>query len=159
MSVILYTSPDDPRKVGKSLTPVATFPTVSFKGDVSVLQPTVILSYNMGVIQANYMYISDFGRYYFIRDKVVTSGGRIEVRGRVDVLTTYSIQIVQLTALRVRAELDKPTYITDNYLPLLPNKTARVIEFVGGDFNIETADNTSYNFVLNIAGGGANNAS
>ena len=40
-------------------------------------------------------------------------------------------------------------------LPLKGNKEMKVIEFTGGDFNLDTAGTNSYNFVLNVAGGGS----
>ena len=41
-------------------------------------------------------------------------------------------------------------------LPLKGSKEMKVIEFTGGDFNLDTATANSYNFVLNVAGGGSN---
>lgn len=41
-------------------------------------------------------------------------------------------------------------------LPLKGNKEMKVIEFTGGDFNLDSATENSYNFVLNVAGGGSN---
>ena len=45
-----------------------------------------------------------------------------------------------------------------SYLPerTYLDKEMKVIEFTGGDFNLDTATANSYNFVLNVAGGGSN---
>ena len=87
------------------------------------------------------------------------TGGRLEINCKVDVLTTYAAYIKTVPAVLVRSEQTGFTQITDNKLPISKNKLIRIAEFEGGDFNINSATNTSYNFVLNIMGGGASNES
>ena len=103
--------------------------------------------------KVNYMYIPAFGRYYFVRHKVL-SGRRVQLVGEVDVLMSWSDTISALSALLIRTE-EGPDYTPDNAYPLYPYKEIKIAELEGGDFNIESADGLSYNYVLNVAGGGA----
>jgi len=127
--------------------------------EMEVLRP--VLDVHMGGLAAgsdwwervNYMYIPAFGRYYFVRHKVL-SGRRVQLVGEVDVLMSWSGTIAGLSALLIRTE-EGADYTPDSAYPLYPYKEIKVAELEGGDFNIESADGLSYNYVLNVAGGGA----
>lgn len=103
--------------------------------------------------RVNYMYIPAFGRYYFVRHKVLT-GRRVQLVGEVDVLMSWSGTIAALSALLIRTE-EGADYTPDSAYPLYPYKDMKVIELTGGEFNITSASAVSYNYVLNVAGGGA----
>ena len=153
--VTLYINTSDNRKIGKSLTSAYYFANVEFKRPCEMLNPTIILHNITNITQYNYCYIGDFGRYYFIDEIQVLTGGRVSIKCSIDVLETYATEIKALNAILLRGEIGQPTEITDNLLPLAKNKSVNVYEFTGGDFNINTATNANYNFVLNIMGGGA----
>lgn len=103
----------------------------------------------------NYMYLAaPFNRYYYIRDRRVKIGGVVEFVGEVDPLMSFGMQIKGLEALLLRTEAGAD-YTPDSAYPLYPYKDIRVAEMQGGDFNITTATGLSYNYVLNVAGGGA----
>ena len=112
------------------------------------------MNYDAALLTANYVYCEAFSRYYFIDDITAISGGRLSISCRVDALYTYRATIGNVPAVMVRGENAGYTQITDNKLPIGKNKIIRIAEFEGGDFNINAATNTSYNFVLNIMGGG-----
>lgn len=103
----------------------------------------------------NYMWIAaPFNRFYYIRDRRVKIGGVVEFVGECDVLMSFSASILGLEALLLRTETGAD-YTPDSAFPLYPYKDIRVAELRGGDFNIEAATGLSYNYVLNVAGGGA----
>ena len=157
-NILLYETTDDKRKVSKTLSNVITLTDVIFKQPFDILNPVIIATYQNTIPAKNYCYLSNIARFYFIDKIVLLSGGRCEIYCSIDVLQTYDSQIRNLTAILVRSETSGTTQITDTNYPLQKSKTVKVYEFSGGDFNIDTATNTSYNFILNVMGGGANNA-
>ena len=63
-------------------------------------------------ITANYAYIPEFGRYYFIDDIRVITGDKTEIRLSVDVLKTYETEV--LTAVGTLNESDTPNPFASN---------------------------------------------
>lgn len=157
MANILYKTSDDVRKMPKTLTEGVSLTQMIIKQPCSLLKPVIIVNYFTGIMNYNYFYSDEFGRYYYIDKITMLSGGRVELSCSIDVLETYNNDIRTLSAILVRSELNTPTEITDTSLPIHKAKNVKVYEFSGGDINIDTATNYSYNFVINIMGGGANN--
>lgn len=116
MTVKIYKIADDPRKITKSLVDVGAGKnlvgsyTVTMKqgGDVMNAHFTV----SDDVHDANYVYIADYGRYYFINDVKVSPTGVYEVSCHVDVLMSYAAQLKALTVT-----LDRSETIFNGYLP------------------------------------------
>ena len=157
MTVTLYTCYDDKRKINKTLSPVSSFGATATK-PCSILNPELILSGDstINAINANYAYVSTFGRYYFIDDYTIDSAGRIHIQLSVDPLYTYRSAILSNAQLVTRSEsIGKPTMITDSKYPVMPYKNMQVILFEGSSLNLTNAGYSSYNFVLNVAGGGS----
>lgn len=153
-----YTTSDDPRKINKQMSLTLSYQTCEFKDSTSIINPVIIVTYNSAIMLSNYCYISDFDRYYFIKNIDVMTGGRLSISLAVDCLKSFAAQIALLPVIAKRWSRQR-TFIDDNNLPMFPVKTVKVIEFSGGDFNIETATANSQNFVLTVAGGGQSNAS
>ena len=122
MSLIvdLMTNGSPVEKIGKSLTSGASF-TCVLKEDTSVLRPVIEVVSSSNLSGYNYMYISDFGRYYFIDDIVSLNDGRWEISAHVDVLETYKTAILNNTAVVRRQQnqfnlyLDDPDFHSLNY--------------------------------------------
>lgn len=149
-----YSTADDPRKLNKNLNLTLSYQTCEFKDSTSIINPVIIVTYNAAILTSNYCYISDFDRYYFIKNIDVLTGGRLSVTLACDCLQSFNSQIALLPVIAKRWSRER-TYIDDNQLPQFPQKTVKVIEFTGGDFNIESATANSQNFVLTVAGGGS----
>lgn len=82
----------------------------------------------------NYMYISDFDRYYFITDIVAMREDLWEIHGKVDVLYTYSTDI-----LNSRVIIDKTSdiskanlYLNDGSFVMDSHKYNEVKQFPTG---------------------------
>lgn len=80
----------------------------------------VTFSYVTKILTANYAYISDFNRYYFIADIVSLGRNLWQVKMSVDVLMSYYGQIMELTALIDRNEYDYKPTLDD---PLMPKNS------------------------------------
>lgn len=153
INITTYVTTDDRRKVIKNLTSAHSID-VTLLEPFSVLTPTLVLQTING-LDFNYVYIPYFSRYYFVNSIDVNKGGRAIVNCSVDVLMTYQNEFIDNDFLIVRSESIGVNYITDTQLPLYPYKDMKVIEFSDNDFNLNKATNTSYNFLLNVAGGGS----
>lgn len=122
MTVTLYNITDDPRKLTKTLPQTSkTYNTVNALDIVSVVNPTLILSYDGDYIDCNYCYVQEFGRYYFCKTSVDT-GGRIVLTCTVDPLMSFADDIKECKACITRNENTGIGYVVDNKLPVDPNR-------------------------------------
>ena len=69
-----------------------------------VFSPSFTLDFDAGYLGANYMYVPEWGRYYFITGITPTTGGRSVLSARVDVLQTYHAEILAQNCILVRCE-------------------------------------------------------
>ena len=152
----------DNRVVSKNLTafPNNQYTKVIPKGELNIMKPQLIIkvdSANIGELMgfANYMYIPELGRYYYIQSKSLLTGNRISLTGAIDVLKTYDSGIRNLNGTITRQENIGINDIVDSLLPLQNRKKLAVIEFENSEFNISNASTSDYNFVLNVSGGGS----
>lgn len=122
MLLNLYITTDDMRVLNKTLTLVKNISAIPVEG-VSILTPKFIIEYDTDIKNANYCYISELSRYYFINEIVLLTGNRIQLNCTVDVLKTYANDLKNCLAVITRSEsIGKPTKIIDKSLPIDPNK-------------------------------------
>lgn len=120
-SVDLYRNNSPVEKIGKSLTDQLTISDVVIKRDTSVLKPVLLVNSSEEIYVYNYMYISEFYRYYFIDDIRSINQNMWEVSAHVDVLETYKNGILANSAVIKRQEgqfnlyLDDPDFHAYNY--------------------------------------------
>ena len=145
LTVDLITNSSPVEKIGKTLTAGASFSCV-LKEDTSVLRPVIEVVSSSNLSGYNYMYISEFGRYYFVDDIVSLNDGRWEISAHVDVLETYKTSILANSAvIRRQASLynlylDDPDFHTYNY------DRIQTIKFPANSFN------KALNYVLVLNG-------
>lgn len=160
ITVYLYNNAEDKRVVSKTLTAQRTV-SATLLAASSVINPRLRLSWVDAMASYNYCYIPAFNRYYFITDITADTGGAAIINASVDVLMSYADAIKNCPAVVVRyaranqSGTNRSTWITDNKLPLTTGRTLKAVEFEGTTLNIDAATMLSYNFVLNVAGGGA----
>lgn len=156
LAITFYNNFSDNRTVNKNITSVMTGSVYLYE-DSSIVNPVVRLDYDDTVLpEMNYAYIPAWNRYYYITDIAALVGGGMRIAMACDVLMTYKGTILNSVQTVIRSEsIGKPTMIPDPTLPILPNKDIKVIAFEGGVFNLDTATQQSYNFVLNVSGGGS----
>jgi hypothetical protein len=97
-------------KLDKTLTQVRSY-TATMKKESSIINPILELSGN--VFTGNYVYISDFGRYYYIDDIETLNNGYIRLSLSVDVLMTYKDEIRNNQAIVNLSPVSNP-YLNDN---------------------------------------------
>lgn len=144
-NVILYKNGSPVEKIGKSLTDPATISNVTMKRDTSILTPVLLTSDARNVYEYNYMYISQFNRYYFIDDIKSVHNNMWEISAHVDVLETYKDQILSNSAVIKRQQNRYNTYLNDPEWKVYADENVVAYKF-------NTPFDKSLKFVLAVAG-------
>lgn len=102
-----------------SSTPKHVFNNVTLKAPVSILNPTLILTWDpveepISPIQYNYCYIPFLERFYFIRDWISINTNIWQCSMEVDVLGTYKSSIATETHYVIRSASNSNPYIMDD---------------------------------------------
>lgn len=114
MIIKLYKTLSEDNKLDKELTLVREV-NINLLIRSNVTAFDFSLSGNMADI--NYMYIPDFGKYYFLKSPTIERNGYTSFRAEEDVLMTYKSQIRQETGIILRQENEGNLYIADNTFP------------------------------------------
>lgn len=181
MNITLYKSKSSMNTVdkgGANLTPLLTV-SGNFKNAQSILTPIVIIDTidslllvddngqvvlddykrplltsrdaSKEIIKANYCYIDELQRYYFISDIQVVNNDLIQLYLKEDVLYTYANQIKEHTAYISRNEFTNTPLIEDRNEQLFYDKEVSykdTVEITGGE---------AVNFAFNVSQLGTNN--
>ena len=153
MNVTLFHNSSPNNQVSKTLTLLRTLGATHLQ-PMSLEAPELILSSsNVDMGSCNYMYIDVFDRYYFVDSYVILSAGRIQIRGKIDVLHTYRNALLASAVHAIRWENAGINNVPDSLLPLAPERQLRVLRFP------EELQNSNFNantrcFILTVAGGG-----
>ena len=146
VTIKLYETKSDRKQVTKELDLKMTTSCV-LKEACSIERPTLLITTPTNISKYNYLYIEDFGRYYYIMDIVSVRNGLWEVSTQVDVLMSFANDIKQCTGIISRQEsTDLNGYINDNTHVVQSNEFNRV-------FNFPSGFNSSGEYVLICAGG------
>lgn len=118
-----YTSTADARQRDKSndITLIAAGVPITPTAALDTLSPALVVDYNAALINANYIYIPAFNRYYFAAPPIIDVGKRMTFSCTVDVLSSVAEMLGNIDATIVRSEsVGAPTYIPDSKLPINP---------------------------------------
>lgn len=132
--------------VSKTLDTGISISDVVLKRDTSILKPILHVATNYDITAYNYMYISNFNRYYFIDDIVSVGYERWEISGHVDVLQTYKDIIEEQTAVIKRQQAKYNTYLNDPEWKVYAYEQRWAKKFPTAGFN------KALQFVLTTAG-------
>lgn len=152
LTVTFYTSTANPKQLDKTgyLTAIGTAKTLHVKHKIDLLNPVFEVDYNSLFLPANYIYISEFGRYYFVTIATDTAQ-RMTITGTVDVLYSHAAQIKNCPCTVIRSENAGVNYVIDSKLPIDPNNfVTQGLNFSGIDY---TGDGHNYILVLSKGGG------
>ena len=132
--ITFYNNNSEPEKIDKSLSSPITLHG-NLKESTSIINPTIIINAN-DCPNSNYMYISNFKRYYFINDITSVRNGLWEIKCHVDVLMSFKDDIRKCNALIERQEYEFNPYLPDNLVPLSNNNKQFIYKFSHGkEFN------------------------
>ena len=125
----------------------------ALKEGCSVLNPVIELRTTTNCNGFNYMYIADFGRYYFITD-IVHDEGSVIISGRVDVLATYKSQIGNASEYVLRSASEYDGDVIDNLYPLKAQSTfvwgGNSGSTEGGIYHTGTFDTDNITYIIGV---------
>ena len=145
-SVDLYVNNSPVEKIDKNLTGNHTISDVLLKRDTSILRPVLLVNSAQDIFTFNYMYISEFSRYYFIDDIRSVHDNLWEISAHVDVLETYKSQILANTAVIRRQSLKYNTYLNDPEWKTYAYEQVAAFKFPVTPFNKDLK------YILTVAG-------
>lgn len=112
----LYVNKSDDRKVDKDLTVLGEY-NVVFKDDENIINPIIKLTDSTISEDANYIYLSDLHRYYYIRKKTY-SRQCIYLECEVDVLYSYRNELRKMNAIISRNQRLYNLYLNDDKMEM-----------------------------------------
>ena len=143
-TIDLYTNTSPENFITKSVTQLGTQLTGDLREGTSIVRPGIKVAATSIPTGANYMYIADFGRYYFIDDIETAEYGLYIIRARIDVLMSYATAIKACSGIVYRAESDYNTYLDDGTFRAYSNPKIITKKFPAGF--------TATDFILAVAG-------
>lgn len=150
MEIILYYNNSEKIKLDKELTQIGTIEGRLLQ-NTSITKPSIMFDLDTAVFSANYLYIPQFNRYYFITDDVNVSANKWQIQARVDVLTSFKSAIRENTAIIERQENEYNLYLDDKYYRAYQNEDVQYKKFSGSL--------PSDKYILVVNGGGMGIAS
>lgn len=112
MNIDFFKTSSNPKSLDKVLNSKNTI-SGSLRNETSVTDVNIFVEFDGTITGYNYMYIPDFGRYYFITEYESVRNGLWNIKGHVDVLYTYRTQIRSNTAIFDRVANMEKQYIAD----------------------------------------------
>ena len=158
MQLTYYNNKTDRRYINKTLEQISRTGhsnpvTVKLIDNTTIAHPTFMMRDADIYMTANYCYVDDLHRYYYI-DNIELSQGQAYLHCTEDVLMTYKNDIPRLEVIASRNEIDYNLYQVDNEMMVNNYPSVSRIEFSKG------FDKNKQNFVLCVIGdttGGENN--
>lgn len=145
MEIILYNNKSPKNKIGKTLTNPNTI-TGSLRGETSISNFQMLLNI-VDLNPYNYMYIADFGKYYFITNIISVRTGLWLVTASIDVLESYKSEILSLDVILSTTEsIGSKQYKMGSCWDVLVKDKTDIISFSDGLL-------TTGEFILITAGG------
>ena len=148
MKVTFYRNNSEDNAINKSLTTIVTLNNVVAKGDVYVVNPTLIVEFDSDYVdKINYAKIDEYDSYYFVKP-ITMIGGRCAVKLKRDALETFKSDILNLTAIidKTQETSKSNMYLNDGSFVVQSNEYNRVMNFPSGF-------NENGTFILICAGG------
>lgn len=144
MDIIFYTNKSDDDSIGKNIEYSSTL-TGTLKEPCSLENPSITIEHS-GVLNANYCYIAEFGRFYFISNQTILSNSRVLVEMSVDVLESFKNEILNLQVIIENSSTNNEKYLSSSLWVAKQKTFTDIINFPYG------LNNTG-EFILITAGG------
>lgn len=154
MKVDIYCNRSGNNYVTKKITKIKTLDLHLKEDKMSVLEPVFeVAEKNIDTVMssANYVRVSDFGRYYYMTPVMVT-GGMVELHCKVDPLMSFASYIRNTNATLKRQEHKESKFVVDEKLPISKQRYISQYNFDGTPFTQITKDNQHF-VMLTTTGG------
>lgn len=114
-----YNNTSDVLTVEKNIALIRSDQEVTVIEPVNLLNPVLKLSKAIGSLSFNYLYISDFNRYYFVTEPPTWKEGFYEVHLHCDVLMSFKKDFYAKQAIMKRNSRDYNLYLNDDHMKML----------------------------------------
>ena len=152
MTLTLFKNSSDNEVVDKSLETIESGVEFLLLDGCDEFSPVLTLSNRQTAREANYLYINEWGKYYYINDRNYENNGVLTISAREDVLMTFKDQIRGTTQIITRSS-DPSVYnsmLEDSLFQAQSNPQIQQKILKTDVFNI--VDNAmpikSYNYIL-----------
>lgn len=146
MNIQLMYNLSDNNTINKSLTTLNTM-TAEIKQESSVIDPELLVT--AYPLNANYLYIPQFKRYYFITNVTSVRNGLWRITCHVDVLETYKEAILKQYAIIKRQEFNYNLLQDDSEFKVYKDRLYQTLT-VGAASPVLGTD---YYYILTLGGG------
>lgn len=130
MTITTYHNESEEHVLDKSITKINENVSVILKDDTTVVSPTLITSQNIAH-NFNYIYISDFNRYYFVTN-ITYSQQRFYIECTVDPLMSFNSDIKALEVIANRSSSRFNVYQPDPSVSFLQKSVIATQKFPYG---------------------------
>lgn len=130
MTITTYSNASEEHVLDKDITKINDQVSVVLKDDTNVINPTLITSQNISHT-FNYIYISDFDRYYYVRN-ITYSQQRFYIECAVDVLMSFNSDIKGLNVIANRSSSRFNVYQPDAQVSFLQKNIIATQKFPYG---------------------------
>lgn len=145
-SCTFYINKSDHRKITKDIEQIGTTQDILFKDTTDMMNPVLMMrSSDRFDINANYCYLDQTGKYYYINDCEYSNGYYL-LHLHVDVLMTYQNAILAQSAIVKRSNSLYNIYQEDEKFKVYNYTVQRHLDFHGG------FDANTQNFLLTVVG-------
>lgn len=140
----------EPNVVDKKLTTIITV-SGNIRGKSSVMNPTITIeTESANIVWCNYLYIEEWGRYYFVNEITSIRTKLWALSCHVDVLSTYKTQIRKLSGIIARQENLYNLYLDDDKFLVNAQRMYWTKAFPN---RVQAANSGGSSFILTLAGG------
>lgn len=146
MTITFYQNFSETNRLDKNLSQVASL-TGSLRGECSITDPAIAVEWEGAPSFVNYMYIPEFGRYYYITNITNIVNDLWVFEGHVDVLGTYKSSIRSLSGIINRQQNMYNLYLDDDKFLVNAPRKYWTKAFPG---RVSTGADS---FILTVAGG------
>lgn len=122
MTLTAYTNYSESNVMEKDIRQIINAVTVKPTEQLDIENPSFIVNYSAALLACNYVYVSDYGRFYFAKVRT-KPGNELIIECISDPLMSFRSAILNCDCMAMRAEsFGAPTHYQDNQLPVYPSK-------------------------------------
>lgn len=156
MQITAYINSSENNVIEKQLTQIGNTFTVKPTDQLDIETPNFVVNYSAALLACNYIYATDYGRFYFAKVRT-KPGNEMIIECESDPLMSFKTQILACDILAQRAEsLGKPTQYRDSMLPVYPSKknvTSIVMQHSAALLSNDLDADASNCYLLTVLGG------
>lgn len=113
MTVQLYNNSSDPRCLRKNITALGSSLSVELTENCSVENPSFLLDINADKVNANYIYVGAWNKYYYITNRDIINGNQIVLNCHIDVLMSFKNAVLNTDIIAERSSSAINPYLPD----------------------------------------------